>query len=235
MTNPAAVPEWEATARTEVRKIQREFQSRLAAVRATVESNGGDGNAFLRSTALFDGPSPPPLVRGALAESVRMYGSRDELLRSVRLPAGPTVCELGVWKGSFTRRILAHLAPARCHLFDLTFAPLDPEVRNHPTVVLHEGDSAAAVATLPDASVDFAYVDGDHSYQGARRDLFAVFPKVKPGGLIQVNDYTPWSVLSGFPYGVMAAVHELLNGGGCTLEGIGLHPFGHHDLLIRKS
>ena len=91
------------------------------------------------------------------------------------------------------------------------------------------------MATLPDASVDFACVDGDHFRQGARRGLFADFPKVKPGGPIQVNDCTPWSILSGFPYGIMAAVHELLNAGGCTLEGFGLHPFGHHGLLIRKA
>jgi hypothetical protein len=227
--------DWETTARAEVRKAQGEFHARLAAIRSKVESHGADSNAFFLSTALFDGPPPAPLAKGALAESFRMCGSRDELLRSIRLPAGSSVCELGVWKGAFTRRILDHLAPATCHLFDLTFAPLDPAVRSHPAVVLHEGDSGAAIASLPDASVDFAYVDGDHSYQGARRDLFGVFPKVKPGGLIQVNDYTPWSVLSGFPYGVMAGVHELLNGGGCTLIGFGLHPFGHHDLLIRKS
>ena len=227
--------DWETNAIDEVRRIRADFQIRLAAIRATVESNGGSPDEFFAKTSLFDGPRPVPVRAAAFAEGVRMFGSREELLRSVRLPAGPVACELGVWRGSFSRRILDHLAPATLHLYDLTFDRLDPAVRADPAVVLHEGDSGTTIAELPDASVDFAYVDGDHSYAGARRDLFGIFPKVKPGGYIQVNDYTPWSILSGFPYGVMANVNELLNRGGIQLVGVGWHTFGHHDLLMRKS
>jgi len=227
--------DWEAKAIEEVRRIQAEFKNRLAAVRATVTANGAHPDSFFPKTALFDGPLPAPVRASGFADHVRMFGSREAMLRSVTVPANPVVCELGVWKGSFSRRILDHLRPATFHLYDLTFALLDPAVRADPAVVLHEGDSGAAIAELPDASVDFAYVDGDHSYAGARRDLFGIFPKMKPGGYIQVNDYTPWSILSGFPYGVMANVNELLNRGGIQLVGVGWHTFGHHDLLMRKS
>lgn len=227
--------DWEANAIAEVGTVRAEFQARLAAIRARVTSHGGNPDAIFAKTTLFDGPLPAPLSAAAFAEGVRMFGSREELLRSARLPTAPVACELGVWKGSFSQRLLRHLKPATLHLYDLTFDRLDPAVRADPAVVLHEGDSGTAIAELPDASVDFAYVDGDHSYAGARRDLFGIFPKVKPGGYIQVNDYTPWSVLSGFPYGVMANVNELLNRGGIQLVGVGWHTFGHHDLLMRKS
>lgn len=69
---------------------------------------------------------------------------------------------------------------------------------------------------------------------GARRDLLGVLPKVKQGGFIQVNDYTPWSVLSGFPYGVMANVNEILNQGLAKVVEFGWQPFGHHDVLLAK-
>lgn len=227
--------EIEARQREEVQRLCREFRKGLAAVRGAVESAGGDSDAFFASTALFDGPTPPPLRDTAFGSEIRMHPSRNLLLQSVPLPKDPRICELGVWKGSFSKILLKHLSPRELHLYDLDFSKLDPAVRAHPATILHEGDSGTLLAELPDESLHFAYVDGDHSYRGARRDLFGIFDKVVPGGFIQLNDYTPWSVLSGFPYGVMASVHELLNEGGARIVGLGLHAFGHHDLLLQKN
>jgi hypothetical protein len=225
----------ESDLRDEVRRIQADFHSRLSKVRTAVESKGVDVNAFFQSTALFDGPMPSHVKATGFAEHVRFFGSRDEMLQSIQLSAGPEVCELGVWKGAFSKRILKHFSPRVFHLFDLQFGGLDPSVRSEPTVVLHEGDSGTAIAKLADDSIDYAYVDGDHSYAGSRRDIVGILPKVKQGGYIQLNDYTPWSVLSGFPYGVMANVHEVLNRGDAKMVGFALHPAGHHDVLLRKS
>jgi hypothetical protein len=225
----------ESELRDEVRRIQSDFHSRLSQVRAAVESKGLDVNAFFQSTALFDGPMPAHVKPAGFAEQVRFFGSRDGMLHSIQLSAGPEVCELGVWKGAFSKRILRHFSPRLFHLFDLHFSGLDPSVRSEAAVVLHEGDSGTAIAKLADDSIDYAYVDGDHSYAGSRRDIVGILPKVKQGGYIQLNDYTPWSVLSGFPYGVMANVHEVLNRGDATMVGFALHPAGHHDVLLRKS
>jgi hypothetical protein len=225
----------ESELRDEVRRIQADFHSRLSAIRGAVESKGLDVNAFFQSTALFDGPVPSQVKAAGFAEHVRFFGSRDEMLQSIQLSAGPEVCELGVWKGAFSKRMLKHFSPRVFHLFDLQFSGLDPAVRSEAAVVLHEGDSGTAIATLADDSIDYAYVDGDHSYAGSRRDIIGILPKVKRGGYIQLNDYTPWSVLSGFPYGVMANVHEVLNRGDATMVGFALQPFGHHDVLLRKS
>ena len=225
----------ESDLRDEVRRIQADFHSRLSKIRAAVESTGLDVNAFFQSTSLFDGPMPAHVKPAGFAEHVLFFGSRDEMLQSIRLPAGPEVCELGVWKGAFSKRILKHFSPRVFHLFDLQFSGLDPSVRSEVAVVLHEGDSGTAIAKLADDSIDYAYVDGDHSYAGSRRDIVGILPKVKQGGYIQLNDYTPWSVLSGFPYGVMANVHDVLNRGDATMVGFALQPFGHHDVLLRKS
>lgn len=226
--------DWETAALAEIDRICREFRSQLAAVRESVAARTSDIDTFLCKSSLFDGPIPEIVHAEAFAASVRMFGSRGELLRSVKLRKDAAICEIGVWKGGFSRQLLNHFSPSVLHLLDLRFDFLDPNVRSHEAVVLHEGDSSESIASLPDDCLDFAYIDGDHRYAGSRRDLFGILPKVKSGGFVQANDYTPWSVLSGFPYGVMANVNDLLNQGGIEVVGFGWHRFGHHDVLMRK-
>lgn len=36
---------------------------------------------------------------------------------------------------------------------------------------------------------DVVFVDGDHSYRGAKGDILAWLPNIKPGGIIAVHDY----------------------------------------------
>lgn len=50
-------------------------------------------------------------------------------------------------------------------------------------------DSVAAAANYPDKSVDFVFIDGDHSYEGCKRDIEAWLPKVKDGGILSGHDY----------------------------------------------
>lgn len=42
---------------------------------------------------------------------------------------------------------------------------------------------------FPDGYFDFIYIDGDHSYKGAKGDLINFFPKVRVGGVIAGHDY----------------------------------------------
>jgi uncharacterized Rossmann fold enzyme len=65
--------------------------------------------------------------------------------------------------------------------------------------------SVEAAAEIPDASLDFVFIDADHSYEGCKADIEAWAPKVKPGGLIAGHDYEN----TAFPkFGVKRAVDE---------------------------
>jgi hypothetical protein len=68
---------------------------------------------------------------------------------------------------------------------------------------LRHCDSAEAAARYADASVDFCFIDADHSEEGAKRDIAAWLPKMKPGGIISGHDIDFASVrnavLSFFP------------------------------------
>lgn len=56
-------------------------------------------------------------------------------------------------------------------------------------VTIMRMDSVEASKTFADKSLDFVYLDGDHSLEGVLRDLAAWWPKVKPAGIIAGHDY----------------------------------------------
>ncbi len=68
-------------------------------------------------------------------------------------------------------------------------------------------DSVTAAATFADRSLDFVYIDGDHSYAGCRRDILAWAPKVKVGGVLAGHDYYNMP-----PFEVRRAVAETCGG-----------------------
>jgi len=57
--------------------------------------------------------------------------------------------------------------------------------------VVLRGTTKDMADEIPDASLDFAYVDGDHTLRGMTIDLIKVLPKMKPGGIIAGDDFTP--------------------------------------------
>ena len=80
-------------------------------------------------------------------------------------------------------------------------AAADPRVR------LLRGYSPAAADHFPDHSLDFAYIDANHSYPAAAADLRAWYPKVRPGGLFAGHDYID-GVVGGCLFGVKTAVDD---------------------------
>ncbi len=50
-------------------------------------------------------------------------------------------------------------------------------------------DSVAAAETYANGSLDFVFIDGDHSYEGVRRDILAYLPKMKHNSIISGHDY----------------------------------------------
>lgn len=50
-------------------------------------------------------------------------------------------------------------------------------------------DSVAAAQQFADRSLDFVYIDGDHSFAGCQRDIIAWAPKIRVGGMLAGHDY----------------------------------------------
>lgn len=49
--------------------------------------------------------------------------------------------------------------------------------------------SSIAAFNFKDASLDFIFIDGDHTYDGVMNDLNLWWPKLKVGGIISGHDY----------------------------------------------
>jgi len=49
--------------------------------------------------------------------------------------------------------------------------------------------SLEGAKTFEDSSLDFVFIDGDHSYQAVIDDILAWWPKVRPGGVLAGHDY----------------------------------------------
>lgn len=71
------------------------------------------------------------------------------------------------------------------------------------------GDSAQSAELVPDNSLDFVFIDADHSYGGCLRDIKAWLPKIKEGGFIAGHDYPRYE-------GVVQAVNETFRNRVCT-------------------
>jgi hypothetical protein len=49
--------------------------------------------------------------------------------------------------------------------------------------------SVEAATKIDDESLDFIFIDADHSYESVMQDLTIWYPKLKPGGLLTGHDY----------------------------------------------
>jgi hypothetical protein len=76
--------------------------------------------------------------------------------------------------------------------------------------------SLEAAQLVPDDSLDFVFIDADHSYEACKADIIAWYPKVRDGGFIGGHDYAN----GGFSFGetVKRAVDEMIPSYGLTLE-----------------
>lgn len=67
--------------------------------------------------------------------------------------------------------------------------------------------SVDAAEDVPDESLDFAFIDADHSYEGCSKDIAAWWPKIRPGGVLTGHDYGARADRLGL-WGVSRAVDE---------------------------
>lgn len=76
-------------------------------------------------------------------------------------------------------------------------------------------DSRDAASMVPDGSLDFVFIDADHSYEGVRGDIRAWLPKLRGDGVLGGHDYDHEG---GHDFGVNEAVDEACEAFGWGLE-----------------
>lgn len=115
--------------------------------------------------------------------------------------------EIGVWEGQFSEQIcqavpgvtLTCVDPWKA--YDDYVDPKNVETRIERAMLeamwrlvpygcdIKRMTSTAAAATVPDGSLDFVYIDGNHAKAYVLADLEAWAPKVRSGGIVSGHDY----------------------------------------------
>lgn len=171
------------------------------------------------------------LAAHATLYSPKFYDTRDQMIKAIVKP-GAKICEVGVFRGEFALTLLS-TRPAELHLIDpweglcssgdadgnnvvnvdlsRVFESLPRDLKGPPSV-LHRGFSQDILPRFPDEYFDFIYIDGDHSYQGAKRDLELAYKKLKPYGILAGHDYEINILKTSnlYDFGVGKAVNEFL-------------------------
>jgi hypothetical protein len=168
----------------------------------------------------------------------RMLEIRDVILDY--MPQNGVCAELGIFRCQFSEKILQITHPSKLHLIDIS--PVAIKVANQKfareiqsgLVQVHQGDSASTLLTMPENYFDLVYVDGDHSYHGAKRDLEAARLRLKPNGFIAVNDYIFFSPSDFVKYGVVEAVNEFCVEHDFQLAFFALHDRMYTDVVLTR-
>jgi tetratricopeptide (TPR) repeat protein len=72
--------------------------------------------------------------------------------------------------------------------------------------------SREAAELVPDQTLDFCYLDGDHSRQAVAEDIRLWYEKLKRGGVLAGHDYIPDGEYAFGVFGVAGAVNEFVQG-----------------------
>ena len=124
-----------------------------------------------------------------------------------------SIAEIGVWKGDFAAAILTNCPSIEKYVmidpwaqlpdwnkpFNVTTkefkAVYDEAMRKTEFAAekrhIMRGRTKDVIEEIDNESLDFVYIDGDHTLRGITIDLITILPKIRNGGLIAGDDFTP--------------------------------------------
>lgn len=132
-----------------------------------------------------------------------MVNVRSELPKYFKELGFKTGVEVGVYKGEFTELFLkeglyvyaidpwlAYSEQSRQERQEFLYRHTLRELKKYPNCEIIRKSSMDAVKDFKDNSLDFVYLDGDHSFQAITNDICEWEKKVKIGGILAGHDYT---------------------------------------------
>jgi hypothetical protein len=153
-------------------------------------------------------------LRQMFVEAKKLYGNNPVVGAEVGTSAGKNAVQvLNEWK-EITKLWCIDYYPTYSDFIDSR----DQEVlRNcavfnfatQPKTQLIIDLSTEAAKRFEDESLDFVYIDANHSYKYVREDILAWLPKVKKGGIIGGHDYDWTDKEDGNILAVKKAVDEI--------------------------
>lgn len=202
---------------------------------------------------------PLPLRENDVLAEARLFASRYHLIKAFAgCLKGGRIAEVGVAFGDFTKFLLQEIQPARFDAYDI-FRLDDSQRMNGVScadilkgrthleffserfaaqiaagvLTAIAGDSSSclkAAGTL----YDMIYVDGDHSYEGVRKDAEVAVTRLAENGVLIFNDYTMMD-LGGYRYGIVPVVNDLCINHGWKVAGFAFQPDMFCDIALVRG
>lgn len=179
----------------------------------------------------FGSPEESKPLPEALVHDCRFFANRNVMLDA--LPRQAVVVELGTLRGEFAREILQRTDPKILHIVDIDFAIFDATLESDARVRCHRGFTHEVMDGFSDASVDWVYVDADHSYAATLRDAEVASKKIRPGGYLVFNDFAHVDPTMG-RYGVHRAVVDFAVATGWPFRMFAYQPNALYDVALQK-
>lgn len=121
------------------------------------------------------------------------------LAQKVKHKPDVKIYAIDLFDDSYDLREHKHLEDIRYKLFQKKIT----ETGIDDLVVPIKGFSWEMASNFQNESVDFVFIDADHSYEAVKKDIEAWLPKIRKNGIISGHDYG-----NGNPSGVKQAVDE---------------------------
>lgn len=152
-------------------------------------------------------------VTSIVCDAIKKSTNRGELWCAILAELQPkSVCEVGVWKGEFAATLLSGVVSIDEYIFVDPWKSLpnwnkpanvsDAEFENIRNEAFERTKEFSeklrelrlptkeAAAYINDSSLDFVYIDGDHTLRGITIDLHFMAQKIKKNGFIGGDDFT---------------------------------------------
>lgn len=158
-------------------------------------------------------PGQSEMLEPFLKKCSSQSRSREQLwIEFIQSASVQRMAEIGVYRGDFAAEMLR-----RCENLT-TYYMVDPwrhlsdwnKPANHEDALLGQffeeakaktvfaeskriilrGTTTEVTDQIPDGTLDFAYIDADHTLKGIAIDLIRVYPKIRPGGFLGGDDFT---------------------------------------------
>jgi predicted O-methyltransferase YrrM len=135
-------------------------------------------------------------------EDIRGMMDYEDLYHAMvhKFPTGSHFVELGVWFGRSAAYMAVEIVNSKKKIqLDIVDnflkSPIEratDSLKDFDFVKIIQGNTAETAAQYRNKSLDFVFVDADHSAHGVSMDIMAWLPKMKKGGILAGHDYENW-------------------------------------------
>jgi SAM-dependent methyltransferase len=178
--------------------------------------------------------APMDFIPQELLDNSKLFSNRNKLMEYFKYEYPQKIAEVGVQEGFFNEFINDTFNPKELYAIDIDITQYTSRTIIKDNVIPINKPSQNILASDFSSQLDLVYLDADHSYDAAKKDIEILKDIIKPGGLFVFNDFTMFSVHEMLFYGVARAVTEFIIKEKWQVVALALDEWNFYDIALRK-